>query len=251
MSKVLAGTSGRNAIQGFGGFNESDFNTQDHTFKKHKANFSEQNRSQVKYAGRNPLNPPSSIPEKAQKLPNGVNPINSWREQTLPDPLPGQVAGGFGRLPFSSADTSLLQWKLRHGYGQNDPALSDLLDERNIAPILGASWRLQPDQFLHSDVGVPSVTTSNYMDLPTTNNFPAQMKSYVRGKHDHVNLREHLTPGMWNDSNTTVATFHTYSHPEFPVTGGVPGTVKATRDPLNRPLLYSDLPSPPQPVVQN
>lgn len=247
----LVGTAGRNAIRGFGGFNISDYNTQDHTYKKHKANFNEQNRNATKYAGVNPLNPPKAVAPKTQRLPNGPNLIDTWREQTLPDPLPAQVAGGFGRLPFSSADTSLLQWKLKHGYGANDPALVDMLDERNIAPIPAANWRLQSDPYLHSDVGVPSVVNQNYPDLPTTNLFPTGAKTHVRGKHDHTNLREHTTPTTWNPSFTTVATFHTYSDPEFPVVAGVPGTIKATRDPLNRPLLYSDLPAPPQPVVQN
>jgi hypothetical protein len=250
MVSAITGTAGRNAIRGFGGYNISDFNTQDHTFKKHKANYSAQNRSGIKYAGKNPLNAPKSVPEKTQKLPNGPNWATSWREQTLPDPLPAQVAGALGRLPFSSADTSLLQWKLKHGFGVNDPALEGMLDERNIAPIPGANWRLQSDPYLHSDVGVPSVTTHNYPDLPTTNVFTSN-KTTVRGKHDHTNLREHTYPTAWNTSFTTVATFHTYSSPEFPVVAGAPGTIKATRDPLNRPLLYSDLPVPPQPVVQN
>lgn len=250
MASSLIGTSGKNAIRGFGGYNVSDFNTQDHTFSKHKANFSEQNRSGIKYAGKNALNPPKAVNSKQQRLPNGPNLVTSWREQTLPDPMPAQVAGGFGRLPFSSADTSLLQWKMKHGFGVNDPALAGMLNEKDIAPSLGANWRLQSDPYIHSDIGVPSVTTQNYPDLPTTNVFTSA-KTHVRGKHDHTNLREHLTPASWNTSFTTVATFHTYSDPEFPVVAGAPGTVKATREPLNRPLLYSDLPTPPQPVVQN
>lgn len=249
---MLLGTSGKNAIKGFGGFNVSDYNTQDHTFKKHKANFSEDNRSSNKYAGINPLNPPKAVNEKTQKLPNGPNIINDWREQTLRSSLPAQVAGGFGKLPYSSADTSLLQWKIRHGFGQNDPALAGMLDERNLAPIPGANWRLQSDPYLHSDIGVPSVISHNNFDLPTANVFPVGQKSVVRGKHDHTNLREQLAPGAWNTSNTTTATFHTYTNPyEFPVVGGAPGTVKATREPINRPLLYSDLPTPPQPVIPN
>jgi len=248
---MFSGTSGRDAIHGFGGFNVSDFSTQDHTFKKHKSNFNEQNRSTFKYAGPNALNPPKATDKKEQKLPNGMNKIYKWREQTLPVPLPGQVAGGFGQIPFASSDTSLLQWKLQHGYGQNDPSLHHLLDEQNIAPRLEASWRLQSDPYLHSDVGVPSVLGQNYFDLPTSNPYPQNMKHISRGKHDHTNLREQLTPGAWNTSNTSVATFHTYSDPELQVVNGVAGTIKATREPLNRPLLYSDLPAPPQPVVQN
>jgi hypothetical protein len=250
MSSALVGTSGRNAIRGFGGYNVSDFNTQDHKFSKSKGNFSQQNRSGTKYAGKNALNAPKAVSKKEQRLPNGVNPDFDWRERTLPDPLPGQVAGGFERLPFASADTSLLQWKLKHGFGSNDPTLIGMLDERQIAPS-GANWRLQADPYVHSDIGVPSVITQGYPDIPTTNLFPYNNKTHVRGKHDHTNLREQLTPATWNTSNTTVATFHTYSDPEFPVVAGAPGTVKATRDPLNRPLLYSDLPAPPQPVVQN
>jgi hypothetical protein len=250
-SHSLAGTAGKDAIRGFGGFNVSEYNIQDHRFKKHQANFSQQNRSGTKYAGKNALNAPKSVPKKDQQLPPGSNNVFGWREQTLPDPLPGQVAGGFGRLPFSSADTSLLQWKMKHGFGQNDPNLTGMLNEQNLAPNPNAHWRLQSDPFIHSDVGVPSITTQNYMDLPTAQLFPDSAKVHIRGKHDHTNLKEHLTPTTWNPSNTTVATFHTFSNPEFPVVHGVPGTVKATREPLNRPLLYSDLPLPPQPAVIN
>lgn len=247
MSIKLAGTAARNGIHGYGGFNKSEYSIQDHTFKKTKANYNEQNRSGYKYAGKNALNAPKSTSEKQQKLPHGPNQIASWREQTLPASQPAQVAGGFGALPFSSADTSMLQWRLGHGFGQNDPSLVGMIDERNVAPIQGANWRLQSDPYLHSDVGVPSVIGQNVFDMPTSNNYPSDQKTHVRGKHDHTNLREHSTPAAWNTSNTTVATFHTYAGTEFPVVGGYAGTINATRDPINRPLLYSDIPRPPQP----
>jgi hypothetical protein len=249
-------TAGSNAIQGYGGYNISEFNMQDRTWHNKRGNFSQQNRSGIKYAGQNPLNAPKSVPTKVQgqmiSNRNRKNTDFDWREQTLPDPLPGQVAGGFSALAGASSDTSLLQWNMRHGFAQNDPNLTGMLNERNIAPSLGAHWRLQSDPYIHSDVLVPSVVNQNMIENPTINAFPmAAKRGPFRGKNDIMNMEEQRRPAGWNTSNSSVATFHTYTDPLFPVTMGAAGTIKATREPLNRPLLYSDLPSPPIPTVQN
>lgn len=241
----MNGTSGKNAIQGYGGFNFSEHNTQLHRPRNPSNDYSEQDHLHKQYSGRNPLNNPAAGDTSTQKLKFGQNADFDWRERTLPGAPPGQVAGGFGRLPFSSADTSLLQWKLAHGYGQNDPSLEYMLDERGIAPKVRADWTWQSDPFLHSDIGVPSVVNQNMMERPTVNIFPADKKQRVRGKHDHTNLKEHHTPSYWNDSNTGSGTHHTYGGPPNPVTNGF----RATRGPLERPLLLSDLPAPPQPMT--
>lgn len=241
---LSTGTSGRNAISTLGGFNFSEHNIQDHTFSKSKSTYVEQDHVLKKYAGVNPLNPPAVT--KAQNTKYGVNKVYEKREQTLPSQPPGQVPGFATRLPFASADTSLLQWKLKHGLGQNDPSLKALIDERSIAPepYKKAHWRFQADPYFHSDVGVPSAINQNYLDMPTHNTFPGAMKVLRRGQHDHTNLKEHHTPSFINDSNIDVSTHYTQGPPGHPVTAGV----KITRGPLERPLMLSDLPQPPKPM---
>lgn len=241
---MLSGTSGRNAISTHGGFNFSEHNIQDHTFKKHKSNYVEQDRIPRKYAGVNPLNPPPAT--KYQNSKYGVNKIYEKREQTLPSQPPGQVPGFATRLGYGSADTSLLQWKLKHGLGQNDPSLANLIDERSIAlsPYRTADWQFQADPYIHSDIGVPSAVNQNYLDNPTFNAFPKDKRKYVHGRHDHTNLKEHHTPAFINDSNISSGTHHTHGAAHHNMTDGM----KVTRGPLERPLLLSDLPQPPQPL---
>jgi hypothetical protein len=240
----MNGTSGRNAIEGFGGFNFSEHNIQRHRFKTPNNDNNEQDHHYKSMAGHNPLNPPKAVDASTQKLRIGANPNFDWRERTLSLPVPGQVAGSFGRLPFSSADTSLLQWKLHHGFGANDPSLLGMIDERGVAPKVRADWQWQADPYLHSDIGVPSVIGQNMMETPSQNVFPANKKVIARGSHDHTNLSHHLTPAFANDSNISTGTHYTHGAPAQPVTEGF----RATRGPLERPLLLSDLPMPPQPL---
>lgn len=240
----VIGTSGRNAIQGFGGFNFSEHNIQRHRPKTFTNDYSAQDHLHEKYSGYNPLNPPKAVDSSTQKLKRGANANFDWRERTLSLPIPGQVAGSFGKLPFSSADTSLLQWKLHHGLGSNDPSLVGMIDERGIAPKVRADWQWQADPFIHSDIGVPVVINQNMMETPSVNIFPRKSKVLVHGKHDHTNLHHHLRPAIKNDSNSATGTHHTSATPPDPVYGGY----RATRGPLERPLLLSDLPQPPQPM---
>jgi hypothetical protein len=238
------GTAGKNAPQGFGGFNVSEFNIQRHQVRPFNNDFSEQDHKHEKYSGYNPLNPPKAVDPSTQKLGKGANPNFGWRERTLALPVPGQVAGSFGKLPYTSADTSLLQWKLHHGFGANDPSLMHLIDERNIAPQVRADWQWQADSYLHSDIGVPSVVNQNMVETPSQNKFPRHLERVVRGKHDHTNLHHHIRPAINNDSNTATGTHHTSGIPPDPMTSGF----RATQGPLERPLLLSDLPLPPQPM---
>lgn len=239
---MSAGTSGRNAIQGFGGFNVSEFNIQRHRPKDGAGNYSEQDRTSTRFAGRNPMNAPEAT--KSSGKFKGANTNWDWRERTLSAPLPGQVAGGFGVLPFGSADTSLLQWKLRHGLGSNDPSLVGMIDERQIAPAIRADWQWQSDSYLHSDIGVPSIITQNMHETPTQNVYPVGRKTVVRGKHDHTNLSHHTRPHRAYDSNSSSGVHHSFAGFAQPVTEGF----RATKGPLERPLLLSDLPQPAQPM---
>lgn len=240
----FVGTSGNNAIQGFGGFNFSEHNIQRHRPTNFTNDFAAQDHKYKAYAGQNPLNPPEAVSSTQQKLPRGANTNINWRERTLSLPVPGQVAGGFGKLPFSSADTSSLQWKLHHGFGQNDPTLRHMLQEQNIAPQMSAAKRWQADPYVHSDVGVPSVVNQNMIETPSENRFPDGMKRRIRGRHDHTNLNHHTRPAVHNDSNVATGTHYTSGGPPHPVTNGF----RATTGPLERPLLLSDLPMPPLPV---
>lgn len=222
------GTSGKDAIQGFGGFNFSQFNFQDRSTPGPRANFNEQARDSTnRIAGKNALNAPKATFQ--QKIPYDPNEINNWREQTLRLPPPGQVAGGFGSLAFASADTSLLQWKLHHGFGQDDFALRHLLTDEQIAPSPNAAGQYQSSPFVHSDIGTaPAVLNQNLIEIPTVEIYPEEEVIRVRGRHDHTNLKEHHTPTITNESNVD-----TGNHVVF-----------ATDDLLRRPLLLSDLPSP-------
>lgn len=242
---LLTGTSGRNAIPTHGGFNKSEFTFQDHKFSTSKSNYNEQDHGHRKYAGRNPLNAPKATTESPVMFRR--NEINTWREKVLTTPLPGQVAGGFGKLGGSS-DASLLQWRMRHGFSQNDPTLSNLLNERAIAPdvLRGAPSRWQSDPYIHSDILVPSVINQNMMEKPTDTLFPVTQKMIRRGKHDHTNLRYHNSPVFEFDSFLDVGTHYTQGVPLHPVDRGL--GVKVTRGPLERPLMLSDLPSAPIPV---
>ena len=242
---MQAGTSGRNAIEGFGGFNFSEHNIQRHRADRFHNDYNEQDHTHKQYAGRNPLDAPESVNASTQQLRKGANPNFSWRERTLSLPVPGQVAGSFGRLPFSSADTSLLQYKLHHGLASNDPSLRGMVDERNIAPKLRADWQWQSDPYLHADILVPSVVNQNMIETPSQNIFPGNKKQLIRGRHDHTNLAHHLKPIFDNDSNVSTGTHYTSGAPPDPVTSGI----RATRGPLERPLLLSDLPQPPQPLA--
>lgn len=242
---LSAGTSGRNAIPTLGGFNFSEHNIQDHTFAKSKATYVEQDHIPRKYAGLNPLNPPSVTRYNISKF--GLNKIYEKREQTLPSQTPGQVQGYPMKLPFGSADTSLLQWKLRHGLGQNDPSLRNLIDERTVAvePYKTAHWRFQADPYVHSDIGVPSSVNQNYLDMPTHNTFPSNAVIPMRrGRHDHTNMKEHHTPTYYNDSNMASGNHFTQGSHHQPEVEGF----KVTRGPLERPLMLSDLPQPPTPL---
>lgn len=240
---MQTGTSGRNAIQGFGGFNFSEHNIQRHRPKNFTNDYNEQDHdSTKKWAGINPLNPPEAT--GAQKLKYGANAYNDWRERTLHLPVPGQVAGSFGKLAYASADTSLLQRNLGYGFLAEDPTLRTMLEENEIAPQYYASMRHQADPYLHSDVNVPSVIGNNYMDNATHNTFPRHKKHVVRGKHDHTNLKHRHTPAVENNSNVASGTHHTSGIPTDQVTSGY----RITRGPLERPLLLSDLPAPPMPM---
>jgi hypothetical protein len=238
----MNGTSTRNAIRGFGGYNKSEFNFQKHSGKSAN-DFSEQDRSAKQWAGVNPLNNPAAVAPSEQPLRFKINQVNDWRERTLALPVPGQVEGGMPRLGYTSADTSLLQWKLHHGLGNNDPSLRGLLQEQRLAPSVRADWQWQPEPFLHSDIGVPSTLRQNMMETPTT---PFQYRRHAvrRGRHDHHNLKEHHTPAFHNHSHTATGTHPTSGMPPHPMMSGF----RATRGPLERPLLLSDLPQPPQPV---
>lgn len=239
----MLGTSTRNAIHGFGGFNRSEFNYQKHSGKT-GGDYSEQDRSSKAWSGLNPLDAPDALAENEQRLPFRPNQTTSYRERTLHLPTPGQVAGGLPRLAYTSADTSMLQWKLGHGLGNNDPSLVGMLNELRIAPQVRADWQWQSEAFLHSDIGVPSTLRQNLMENPTQNIFPGDKKRVVRGRHDHTNLAHHTRPHYHYDANVSTGNHHTVGGPPHPMISGF----RATRGPLERPLLLSDLPQPPQPL---
>lgn len=222
----MNGTSGRNGIQGYGGFNFSEHNYQDHHTTSARANFVEQDRSSKGKTGKNPLNAPHATFQ--QKLPYDPNEINTWREQTLRMPPPGQVAGEFGRLPYGAADTSMLQYKLHHGFAQNDYAIKPLLNQKDIAPVPGAAFQFQSNPYIHSDVGIPSVVNQNMIETPTREEYPEDEIILIRGRHDHTNMKEHHTPTFVNESNISTGTHMTFGVHEL----------------QRRPLLLSDLPQP-------
>lgn len=242
---MLAGTATRNAIGTHGGFNFSEFNIQDHKPDKAKATFVQQDHTHKKYAGRNPLNAPPAT--SMQNTSYGLNKDSDWREQTLPSQPPGQVPGFATRLGSEATNVSLMQWKMKHGFSQNDPTLANMLEEMSIAPspYRTADWRFQADPYIHSDIGVPSAVNQNMLDNPTYNVFPVSQKFIRRGKHDHTNMKEHHTPTFINDFNLGMGTHHTHGSPMHAHAGNM---MQSTKGPLERPLLLSDLPQPPQPL---
>lgn len=247
---MLSGTSARNAIPTHGGFNFSEFNIQKHTHPRTEhSTFSEQDRTHTQYAGRDPLNPSKSTTENVRK--SGLNKAYGWREPTLSLPVPAQVEtltseqtanlrAGYG----GGQDPSVLARAMRHGFGQNDPALQHLISESQIAPNPVNEFLADP--FVHSDVGVPSVVNQNMLQSPTYTGFPSQSKEHYRGRHDHLTLKHERTPAVRNNSNTGSGAHHTHAVPTHPVTNGF----RATRGPLERPLLLSDLPEAPQPQIR-
>jgi hypothetical protein len=248
-----AGTSAKNAIPTFGGFNFSEFNTQRHThLRTEHSTFSEQERTHKQFSGRDPLNSKWSTTESNQKMYSGLNKAYGWREPTLAVPVPAQVetltneVTARRKQTFGGSDKSLLARATRHGFGQNDPALQHLLDEREIAPRTNAALEWTSDPFVHSDVGIPSVVSQNLVDNPTKTRFPVSMKEHHRGKHDHLQLKHERTPALRNESHSGSGTHHTHATPTNPVTNGF----RATRGPLERPLLLSDLPAPETPQIR-
>lgn len=248
-----AGTSAKNAIPTFGGFNFSEFNTQKHTHPRTEhSTFSEQDRTHQKYAGRDPLNSVWSTSESSQKMRSGINKAYGWREPTLALPVPAQVETltseqtTLRKQTFGGTDKTLLARAMRHGFGQNDPALQHLIDERQIAPQTNAALEYLSDPFVHSDVGVPSVVNQNMIDNPTKVKFPRHLRQHYRGKHDHLSMKHERTPAMRNESHTSSGAHHTQGAPTKPVTNGF----RATRGPLERPLLLSDLPAVDTPQIR-
>lgn len=250
---VMTGTSAKNAIPTHGGFNFSEFNIQKHTHPRTEhSTFYEQDRTHAKYAGRDPLNPPFSTSQTNQKLYSGLNKDYGWREPTLKLPVPAQVqtltTEATARLQagFSGSDSTYLMRSQRHGFGQNDPSLQHLISEGQIAPSAVGAREFRSDPYLHSDVGVPSARNQNMLDNPTRSLFPVRMKQHYRGKHDHLTLKHERTPAMLSDAHVASGTHHTHGSQTHPVDNGF----RATRGPLERPLLLSDLPAPPMPQIR-
>lgn len=246
------GTSAKNAIPTFGGFNFSEFNTQKHTHPRTEhSTFSEQERTHQQFAGRDPLNSKWSTSEKNQKMYSGLNKAYGWREPTLKLPVPAQVETltseqtAARKQAFGGSDKSLLARATRHGFGQNDPAIQHMIDERSVAPA-PQPLEYSADPFLHSDVGVPSAVNQNMIDNPTYARFPQSLKQHYRGKHDHITLKHERTPAMRNESHTSSGAHHTQAAPTKPVTNGF----RINRGPLERPLLLSDLPPVSTPQIQ-
>lgn len=247
-----AGTAAKNAIPTFGGFNFSEFNTQKHTHPRTEhSTFSEQERTHKQYSGRDPLNSKWSTSEGNQKLRTGLNKAYGWREPTLQLPVPAQVETmtseqtALRKKQFGGSDKSLLARATRHGFGQNDPAIQHLIDERNVAPNPDPV-EYSADPYVHSDVGVPSAVNQNMIDNPTFARFPQSAKQYHHGKHDHIAMKHERTPAMRNESHTSSGAHHTQATPTNPVTNGF----RATRGPLERPLLLSDLPAVETPPIR-
>lgn len=249
MSVDLVGTSGRNAIPTHGGFNFSEFNTQVRNAQSNSdaTGYSGQDYQHKMYNGRNPLNEPKSTTISGKQF--GINQDFGWREDKLRPSLPVFPQSNTVELTassqakFSGSDRTHLQRSIRHGFGQNDPALQHLLSEQEIAPAIRAGFWTQSDNYLHSDVGVPSVVSQNLIETGTFNTFPNKMKQVVRGKHEHHNLSHAQRPEMTNYSHTASGTHYRSGNPTHPVIGG-------TRGPLERPVLYSDFPLPEQPTVR-
>lgn len=183
---------------------------------------------------------------------SGLNKAYGWREPTLQLPVPAQVETltseqtAIRKQTYGGSDKSLLARATRHGFGQNDPAIQHLLDEREIAPQSDAALEYRSDPFIHSDVGVPSAVNQNMIDNPTYARFPNTLKHHHRGKHDHLGLKHERTPAMRNESHSSSGTHHTQASAPKPVTNGF----RVTRGPLERPLLLSDLPPIENPQIR-
>jgi len=242
--QFISGTAGRNAIPTHGGFNFSEFNIQDHKpGPDPRSNYNEQERTHDKYAGRNPLNPPSSTSDKTPGF--GLNKAYGWREDTLRSAPPAQSSAIERTMMLQSAfrgasGETLFSRALRHGHGQNDPSLQHLLAEKAIAPPVSKSLVLDPDSYYHSDVGVPSAVNQNLMERATANVFMESKKVRRLGKHQHQHLEVERRPFMANDSNSATGTHHTMAVPGQPVTSGFRA---------DRPLMLSDLAPPPAPPI--
>ena len=249
MTIMLSGTAGRNQIPTHGGFNFSEFNIQKHTHPRTEhSTFSEQDRGHQKYAGRDPLTPPSSSTQNIKR--SGLNKAYGWREPTLTLPVPAQVETltseqtALRKVQFAGSDRSVLARSFRHGFGQNDPVLQHLISENQIAPKPLQEFLADP--YVHSDVGVPSVANQNLLQTPTYTRFPMSAKEHYRGRHDHLSLKHERTPALRSNAHTATGAHHTHAIPTHPVTNGF----RATRGPLERPLLLSDLPPAPQPQIR-
>jgi hypothetical protein len=241
---LLSGTSGRNAIPTHGGFNFSEYNIQDHKpGPSNGADFSEQERIHKEWAGRNPLNPPKSTSDKSSGF--GLNKAYGWRENTLSGVPAAQSSSvertsGLQATFRGASGESLFGRALRHGHGQNDPALQHMLYQSQIAPAVQSNDRLDPDSYYHSDVGVPSVISQNLLEHATQNAFQEGLKVRRTGKHHHQHLDVERRPFMINTSNSGTGTHHTQAMPHFPVVSGFRA---------DRPLMLSDLPAPPAPNI--
>ena len=241
---LVSGTSGRNAIPTHGGFNFSEYNIQDHKpGPDPRSNFNEQERVHKEWAGRNPLNPPKSTSDKSSGF--GLNKAYGWREDTLSGVPAAQsssvekTAGLQAAFRGRSGET-LFGRALRHGHAQNDPSLQHMLSQAQIAPAVPSTDRLDPDSYYHSDVGVPSVISQNLLEHATQNAFAEGMKVRRVGKHQHQHLDVERRPFMINNSNSGTGTHHTHAMPGFPVVSGFRA---------DRPLMLSDLPTPPAPAI--
>lgn len=252
MSISLTGTSGKNAIPTHGGFNKSEFNIQKHHTRDETGNatFTEQEHTHKMYAGRNPLDAPSATHDQTSHF--GLNKVYGWREQTLGGQIPGQVQTSrweetaLRQSEFGGKDVSRLSRSLRHGFGQNDPSLQNLLHEQHVSPAVPAKWFSQSESYLHSDVGVPSAINQNMLDNTTQNKYPKHLKYVRRGTHDHTNLAHERKPEVHNFSNSGTAVHHTRGVAHHSMNSGF----RATRGPLERPLLLSDLPHPSGPEIR-
>jgi hypothetical protein len=245
----LRGTAGRNAIPTHGGFNKNEYNIQirDARNNSDSSGYSGQDHQHVMYSGRNPLNPPSSTTDTGKQY--GINDAYGWREDKLRPSLPAFVESNTVELSAkhralqSVSNQTHLQMNFRHGFGQNDPALQHLISEQNIAPQIQADYWSHSDEYLHSDIGVPSMVNQNLIETATSNNFPADKVQITRGNHKHHNLTHSKTPKMHNRSHTSTGTHYRSGNPTHPVIHGTVG-------PLQRPTLLSDFPSIKQPDVR-
>lgn len=252
MTISLIGTSGQNAIPTFGGFNQSEFNTQKH-HQRHEignASFVEQEHTHKMYSGRNPLDAPGATKDQTTRF--GLNKVYGWREQTLGKVIPAQTETlqaeqtAMRKSGFGGSDASRLSRSLRHGFGQNDPSLQHLLSDQQVSPAVPAKWFSQSVAYLHSDVGVPSAINQNMLDNTTHNTFPHELKGIRRGKHNHTDLAYERKPEVHNFSNVGTGVHSTRGVAGTNMTRGF----HASRGPLERPLLLSDLPAPSQPNIE-